>query len=442
MWLESLRVENFRGFEKLAVPFDERFTLLLGSNGAGKTATLEAIAVALGAFFARIDLGPVRHIDTDDARRVVYVINDIPDLQQQWPVKVAATLAGLRDLPQGQPHLLPQFAESVSWERVREDRDGRTGRANETEIRDLGERLQRAVQSGQPVDLPLVAYYGTNRVWLEKRVTEASRGIGSRMDGYRDCLDIASKWRHLAEWMHRKTYEELQRRSADPAYRHPQLAAVVAAVEECIDGVTRFWFDTSRDEIRIARGSSIESFDMLSDGYRNMIAMVADIAERAAVLNPHHGAGAAKLSSGIVLIDELELHLHPSWQRTVVASLRRVFPRLQFIATTHSPQVVASVQRNQVRLFADNALVPTEHYVSGRDTNEILEDVFGVTARPVEMQQRIDGLFRLLDAEDYDGARRELEAVQDLLGPDDASVVKARWQLDAEAPTPAPMTAP
>lgn len=433
MWLQSLHVENFRGFESLDVTFDQHCTLLLGGNGAGKTAVLEAIVVAFGAFFSKIAQAPAKGIDASDARRVVFELGQpaVPDLQEQWPVNVAAH-AMLGRLRPPQPSL-PIFENpSIGWSRSREERGGRTSRADDASIRDLAVYLQDAVMTGQPVELPLVAYYGTQRLWREKRQTEAKHGQGNRLDGYIDCLDIGSSERFLRDWMRQKTYEEVQLQQANPGYRHPQLRAVVAAVERCIAGVTEFGFDLMHDEIRMRVGTTYQSFSMLSDGYRNMIAMVADIAERAAVLNPQLSEDAPQRTAGVVLIDEIELHLHPGWQRTVVPSLRRTFPELQFIGTTHSPQVVSTVERGQVRVFRDNVLIASDWFVRGRDSNELLEDIFGVSARPTDIQMRIDELFRLLDTDDYKAAQVKLVELQQLLGEDDADMVRARWILESE----------
>ena len=163
-----------------------------------------------------------------------------------------------------------------------------------------------------------------------------------------------------------------------------------------------------------------------------MVAMVADIAWRTAVLNPQHGAEANLLTEGIVLIDELDLHLHPSWQRRVVRDLRRTFPRIQFIVTTHSPQIVASVSRAQIRLLDHNRLVAEEPHVEGRDSNAILEDVFGVPSRPEEVEDEIKALYRLIEDEDFATARKQLAVLQERLGPDDEAMIRARWILDTE----------
>jgi predicted ATP-binding protein involved in virulence len=193
--------------------------------------------------------------------------------------------------------------------------------------------------------LPVIALYGVLRHWDRRQPADDLKGVEPRYLGYEGAFDIRSTHGAMAGWMRRQTFVQLQR---GKDYLQPQLAAVEAAVKACIQGVTRFWFDVQYDELRIERADgALLSFSMMSEGYRNMLAMVADIAWRAAVLNPQLGLEAHLRAEGIVLVDELDQHLHPAWQRRVVDDLRRTFPRIQFIVTTHSPQIVASVARSQ-----------------------------------------------------------------------------------------------
>lgn len=164
-----------------------------------------------------------------------------------------------------------------------------------------------------------------------------------------------------------------------------------------------------------------------------MVAMIADIARRQAVLNPQHGDRAHLHAGGVVLIDGLDLYLHPAWQGRVVADLARTFPRVQFIVTTHAPLVVSSVARSQVRILDRNRLVADVPHVHGRDADAILEDVFNVPARPEAVASEIDGLYRMINDGDPDGARRILADLEQRLGPDDQAIVRARWILDTEA---------
>jgi predicted ATP-binding protein involved in virulence len=407
MKLEYLKLTNFRGFREFEITFDPQFTVLLGGNMAGKTAVLEG-----AAFVLRHLLGPAetRDIEDDEVHHVVVTSGGVPLLQPTFPVVVEAKLGDKRF-----------HGGSAVWDLYRNAPDGST-RVEHAPYTLLNYELNE--------DLPVTAYYGAHRNWERRQVAEDLRGIGNRYDGYVGAFDVRSAHAMMAGWIRKQTYVELQKGNR---YIQPQLAAVEAAVGSCIEGLKRFWFDVESDDLRLElNNGDIRPFYMLSEGYRNMVALVADIGWRASVLNPHHGSNAHQLTEGIVLIDELDLHLHPAWQRSIVADLRRTFPKIQFIVTTHSPQIVASVHRDQVRVLDRNQLVSGKPYVEGRDSSEILEDVFGVRARPEAVKAEIDALFRLIEDEDFVAARRHLAALEERLGPYDAAMVRARWILDSE----------
>jgi predicted ATP-binding protein involved in virulence len=411
MKLEYLKLTNFRGFREFEITFDPSFTVLLGGNMAGKTAVLEAAAFVLRPL---LGYDQARDIEDDEIFRVDASNGGVPELQRQFPVVVRAKIVD--DGFSGGGAIWHLYLE---------------GTDQSTRVEDAPYTF---LNYPMDMDLPIIAHYGTQRHWDRKQSANDLRGIGARYDGYEGAFDIRSTHSHMAGWMRKQTYVQLQQGNG---YVQPQLAAVEAAVKSCIGDVTRFWFDVQYDELRLERArGDIQSFAMLSEGYRNMVAMVADIAWRAAVLNSRHGSEAHLLTEGVVLIDELDLHLHPAWQRRIVADLRRTFPKIQFIVTTHSPQIVASVSRSQIRLLDNNRLVAEEPYVEGRASNEILEDVFGVSARPEAVQSEIDALYRLIEDEDFAAARTRLAALQERLGPDDTAMIKARWILETEDPRP------
>lgn len=414
MKLESLKLTNFRGFREFEITFDPQFTVLLGGNMAGKTAVLDA-----ATFVLRRLLGTeqARDIEDDEVHQVVVSSGGIPLLQPRFPVMIEAKLAAV-DFHRG----------SIAWHFSREG--GESSTSFDQAHLSLQEAYYTLLNFPITKDLPVISYYGAHRNWERRQAAEDLRGIGNRYDGYVGAFDIRSAHAMMAGWMRKQTYVELQKGNQ---YVQPQLAAVEAAVRSCIQGLKRFWFDVESDDLRLElNDGDVRPFSMLSEGYRNMVALVADIGWRASVLNPHHGSNAHQLTEGIVLIDELDLHLHPAWQRSIVADLRRTFPKIQFIVTTHSPQIVASVSRSQIRLLEHNRLVAEEAYVQGRSSDEILEDVFGVTARPAAVQEEIDALYRLIEDEDFVAARRQLAALEERLGPDDSAMQRARWILDSE----------
>lgn len=335
MRIESIRVENFHGFEEFELEFEPRFNVLVGDNATGKTGLLDALSVAVGSFFLGFDEYPTRHIRRDEVRQEVYVHEELPDLQARYPAVVKAV---------GKVHS-PHDDHRVAWTRELNGPKGRTTHRQAGSMKKVSRALLERVRNGQAVDLPVIAYYGTGRLWLLKKRKQKGHGAaGSRQDGYIDCLDPASNHRLLHAWMRRQTMAAAQR--GKPV---PQMAAIETAVKRCIGRCERFYYDLLNEELRVElEGGDLLPLELLSDGYRSTLAMVADIAWRASVLNPHHGAEAPEKSRGVILIDEIDLHLHPKWQRRVVDDLKRTFPQIQFVATTHSPFIVQSLENGQV----------------------------------------------------------------------------------------------
>jgi predicted ATP-binding protein involved in virulence len=213
------------------------------------------------------------------------------------------------------------------------------------------------------VELPVIASYGTERRWAALSAASVSTRdakLGSRLRGYEHCLAAGASHERLEAWMAWRTEVALQRladliNAGGPPKevpRSPELEAIEQAVLGCVDGAKRFFYDVNHQELRLELTTGeLVPFSQLSDGYRNLVAMIADITWRASQLNPHYGAEAARKATGVVLIDELELHLHPAWQRRVIENLLDTFPNLQFVATTHSPQVIASARPEHMWLL-------------------------------------------------------------------------------------------
>jgi predicted ATP-binding protein involved in virulence len=172
-----------------------------------------------------------------------------------------------------------------------------------------------------------------------------------------------------------------------------------------------------------------ETFDLaqLSDGERSTLLLVADIAMRLVIANPAQQN--PLLGTGIVLIDEIERHLHPAWQRAILGGLAATFPNIQFIVTTHSPQVLSRVPRESVFLLDRFQLVSTPH-TYGRDSNAILEDVMGVSERPEEALGKIRDIGRLLDMDQIESARQKLSELEEWFGEGDTEISRLRRLID------------
>jgi len=185
------------------------------------------------------------------------------------------------------------------------------------------------------------------------------------------------------------------------------LEAVRSAVVACVEDAKRVWWDVDEDEIivHVNRGNGAEEhipFHLLSDGYRNMLAMVMDIAYRAATLNPQLEQSAVTETPGIVLIDEIDLHLHPTWQRLVIPNLLKTFPKFQFVATTHSPFMIQSLYGlEHVQLWEMNRQSPVP--IESKSIEDIAED-----KQNVELPQQSQRFLNMMNAaRDYYAALRE-----------------------------------
>jgi len=168
--------------------------------------------------------------------------------------------------------------------------------------------------------------------------------------------------------------------------------------------------------------------NQLSDGIQNIFGMVADIAYRCYLLNSHLNENAAKETEGIVLIDEVDMHLHPAWQQTILQDLQTAFPKLQFIVTTHSPQVLSTIRREHIRIVKDGELLELNAAIQtyGELSSDVLHTVMNVNPRPpIPERQHLDRLTQLVDSGLYDSqeAKELLESVSAKLG-ENAEAVK------------------
>lgn len=423
MRLESLHLENYRLFEKFDIDFDENLTVLIGANGVGKSTVLEACMIALGTFLYRIDAADSPSITKKDARVVCLEQGSVIDRQSQFPVVVRASGSVL--------------GNEAAWTRSLDREQGRTRVSESREVLALSEEAQSRVREGDAsLVLPIIAHYGTDRLWGDASKRSNDVASFSRTEGYRGCLVAKARESRMLNWLRKMTFSELQNGRVSP-----ELDAVKRAVQLCFESASRcsaasvfFNVETQEIDVVLRDGDVLREkmpLSSMSDGYRNTLGMIADIAYRMAVLNPAL-SGDVLSAPGVVLIDEIDLHLHPLWQAKVLGDLRSIFPNVQFIVTTHAPAVISSVGRQHIRIVGREGAFapPSETY--GRRSDDILQEIMGAQNRPEKVIDRFSQFYDMLDQSEFDGADRMLDEIEGLVGSSDPDLTAARTALFIE----------
>lgn len=417
--IQKLTLRDYRCFEHLEIDFDPLLTVLVATNGAGKTSILDAVAIAFGPYVGAFDESVGKHFSADDIRmsrvrqtvtnEMEYAPNGVSlEAEGQLPFDPYEKILAELFPDTGAPPNLQKISSKkhlIKWKRtLTGPKKSRTTIKDSKELQWYGKYLQNEIRTkGGKITLPLLAYYGTGRLWQQKKLTENKKQRTSRTVGYTDCLDPASSYRALVEtfryWYVNSSHERIKALEAGRPYQATEFDSFIDSVRGAVDCCLKpvGWHSLSYS---LSLGGLVARHDehgellvdWLSDGIRNMIAMVADIAYRATKLNPQFGADAALETPGIVLIDEVDMHLHPAWQQTVLQSLMKAFPRVQFIVTTHSPQVLTTVPSECIRILsvetppATKSVVASARKVSeqtrGVASADILARIMGVDAIP------------------------------------------------------------
>lgn len=424
--IRTLDLKNCRRFEALHISFDDYMNVIVGNNGAGKTTLLDGCAVAISSLLAKVEDSQSFAIRKTDARYITVQKGSVAIRQNQYPVRVEA-----EGSLNGHPYC---------WSRELTSEKSKMTRKGAQSIISAGSELQQKVSSGDDVVLPALAYYGANR-FAGKDAGGSVAGdsgsyLASRTKAYSDAFEASISERQTLTWMRNMTLWELQSGS-----KSPELACVLRVFANCyasaaeVSEVTAY-FDLQLQDVAVkfkgaAGNAAIETTSSMSDGYRSTALMFADIARRMAQLNPQLGEN-AYLAPGIILIDEIDLHLHPRWQARIIEDLRSAFPAVQFIVTTHAPIVISSVPASCLRILTPGEVVRQGAETYGGNVARILKTVMGVDERPVDVRERFDAFYEKLDAEDYEGAEAELNGLIGLIGPNDTDVIAAQTALFLE----------
>ena len=367
MYLRQVTIENFRGIPEMTLDLQPGINLLIGDNGVGKTTVLEAIVAGLGACFKELPDVDAVSIKREDVRQELQVVDDSPSIKYHTPVRISCEM---------------QVGDQVyCWSRIRKD-ERTTSRPAIVYPKD-GARIAdwfRNASNDIDTPLPVLNYQSINRVAGSKRSDfgSSSKQLNDRRCGYTGCMDSALDDKFIRKWC----YAMMRKSNKSPRYDLFR-KAVVNVMRRMDDDkpIPDIYFSeefgSDGDFVYDESGKAMP-ITFLSAGYQSCLWMVMDIAFRALMLNP----GATDLAgiSGIVLIDEVDKHLHPKWQWNVLDALRDTFPGIQFIITTHAPIVIGSCRDAAILSIAMDQPARTLDPVYGYRIEDVIEHTQGSPA--------------------------------------------------------------
>lgn len=426
MYIQKIALHNFKCFENIDLDFHPRLSVIVGANGSGKTSIMEGLAVAISTMFVKIDGLSGQGIDKSQAHLKAFSIGSIKDVQPQYPVVVEAS-AEVND-------------ETILWSRSLNKPTGNTTIIDAKSIIDYGIYLQEKVRKGDTTTvLPIIAYYGTGRLWDYHR--EKQNDVfekDNRLNGYIDCVDGTANIKLMMNWFAKMTINQYQNKELGLG-GIPELEAVYSAMETCYKKITgnddvKIQYKMGTRELEVAyREDSGEwmriPINQLSDGYKSTISLVADIAYRMAVLNPQFLGDVCKKTKGIVLIDEVDLHLHPTWQQRILDDLTEIFPKVQFIVSTHAPAVISTVRSENIIMLDNGEVYEPSGEVHGKDTNTIISGIMHSSERPVEIKNLFQDFYHFIDVANVQQAEHTLECLKNRIGNDDSEIAGCNVKL-------------
>lgn len=408
MQIEKIDIQNYKCFEQVRISPHPNFNLFVGGNGSGKTALLEAasLSIVISCVGQITNKARTKFPETDDVRTITLNNQQKPQL----PLVIECD------------SIVFEAPTNIRYT-INQDLSDEVKEPDKKIIRLIKSKVKESREVGS-VLFPLFAYYGTGRLWGEdhKAIEFQKQGEGIMM-AYPDCLVPDTTSKAFLSWY--KTLDDEVRKfnkESDLLF----LKVINEAVSSLIPGWESMAFSHAKDDIIGVLDGEFRYFHQLSDGYRNTIGMVADMIYRCIQLNPHLGENVLKETSGIVLIDEIDLHLHPIWQSNIISNLLRIFPKVQFFATTHSPTVVANYAKGKLFVIEkDHSIAVCSEKYFGKEVNLVLNNILCAPDRHVATQEKLDLVFKMIEEEKpIEQFQSLLKELEELLGTEDKEIQK------------------
>jgi len=422
MQIKQLQLENFTQFTNLTVEFSSDVTVFIGNNGAGKTSLLRALTILLTWFIARIERekgsgSPILDSDIENDAKYSKITLEVCDLSDSQETH-------------------------FQWTLVKQRKGFKSEQSSELKnVTHMADRYRNRLTQDNNSSLPLVVYYPVERVVLDIPLKIKKHHSFDQLDGYDNALTQGVDFRKFFEWFREREdaeneslqqiLESLQNNPQDEQLKEKlsqlpydkQLTAVRNAIAAFMSGFSKLRVQRKpRLRMTVEKQGKILDVAQLSQGEKSLMALVGDIARRLAMMNP--SLENPLYGKGIILIDEIDLHLHPQWQRGIIQRLRNSFPNCQFLLTTHSPLVISDAKDVRCYVLNDSQFTLLED-LYGLDANQVLLKVMDTDIRNEEVDKKITELLELIHQGDLSKAKAALSELEQELSADNLELAKA-----------------
>ncbi|GHE05240.1 hypothetical protein U879_03110 [Defluviimonas sp. 20V17] len=418
MILRYLDLKEFRGFRDERIEFDPQLTVIVGANGAGKSSVLDALWVLLDQYSARLldARTSARRLSDSDARLG----------SGETLIRVAVDDEG----------------KEVRWALRKQGPKQRVLRPTGSELAGLNEFVyaiadQALGEANYLSDAALPIYYNQRRALAEVPQRKRSKAKHTARDAFVESRsERGLDFRGFVYWFEERETEELRAQRGNRDYEDPQLASVRNAIREATGLANLSYRSIPPRGLMVTKQGVELRVDQLSTGERVFLAMAGDLARRLAMLAGDRPK--PQQMRALVLIDEVELHLHPIWQRKILPWMLKAFPHCQFIVTTHSPQVIGDVEAYHIRVLEFAPEGNRVHQVSaskGRDSNYLLLSVFGTDERSAGAKKSLAAFEKALREDDLNEAEFQLEKLAEQMegSAPEVSIARSRLQRQKAA---------
>lgn len=410
MKIQTITLENFRGIREAGFLLDGKSTVFFGVNGVGKSAILRAINLVFSNIINKI-------VNNRFKQGIKIEEDDITFGKSQARVKLDFVY---------NDGTIAEYGRSMN-------RKSKSRTHLPLALEDIYSDFCKRYLDDEKSNMPIYVNYGTTRLVLDIPLRIRNTHIFDKQAAFEKAIESKIDYRTFFEWYrYQEDIENEIKSRTNSEYADKSLCAVKKAITEMINDVSNLRIERSpRLAMKVNKGPISLKVNQLSDGEKCILALLGDLTRRLALANPH--LDNPLLGEGVVLIDEIELHMHPQWQRRILNTLSNVFPNIQFIITTHSPQILGEVgsDYNIFGLYNENGVVGAQRYkaLDGWDSNDILEVLMDTGNLNLDTKGEISRMFELIDKKNYDEAEMFVARLEKKTNKNNPDIINAKMLI-------------